>query len=75
MVDDAGDNAWDSGGIDTVMSSVSYRLAAQSGIEILRTGDDSGTGLIDLTGNTSATQSTATPGTIYSMAVPVSSTA
>jgi Ca2+-binding RTX toxin-like protein len=37
-----------------VITSVSYRLAAQSGIDILRTSDDIGTAPIELTGNSSA---------------------
>ena len=55
LVDNASDVVWENPaeGADTVYASVSYRLAARSFVEVLRTNDDSGTATINLTGNTS----------------------
>jgi Ca2+-binding RTX toxin-like protein len=56
VVDSAGDTVTDtsSGTFETVYASVSFALAADADIELLRTGNDSGLGSIDLTGNASS---------------------
>ena len=54
LVDNVGDYVWEAGGngYDTVITSVSYALAPQSFVEVLRTADETATTPLNLTGNT-----------------------
>ena len=53
FVDSAGDRVYESigGGVDRVLTSTSYTLAAGAEVEMLTTTDNYGTAAIDLTGN------------------------